>query len=689
MRLGEPITEMPPPAIARDAFAFVLSGLAGLAGRCDTLDDFLRERLQAVTALRLAGRQSLLAAFTAYLAHPEPGDAALAHLARHFHLDPIETLAVRLAIAAEHDLLTGHLLSHLQQPLALSRPTIGLVAQAFAPESLPHAVHRLGQGNAVACGLLQLCGDDAPLPERQLRIPLPTALALQQVESGCSGTLWPGAAEIDANRHPVPLGPSAEARAAALARRIALGSASDAPAPAVIIRCGDPLEARAAASELCRQLGLQSSASHDLLPVLVHSEHVAGLAPWLVLNHLVPVFSQWLTPGERKTLPAIPGFTGSILMLSGPEGDFDPADSNPRVVLDWRLETPSVIERARLWSHAIDDSALAARLASDHRHAAGRIATLAARAREDLLSSEEIGATITYAGIRAVSRRGEGVGLGALAELIPDEVGDDALVVPHNLRQELESLVLRCRLREQFADSLGLSIQARYRPSVRALFVGPSGTGKTLAVAWLATHLGIPLFRVDLAAITSKYIGETEKNLSQLLARAEQSEVLLLFDEADSLFGKRTDIQDSNDRFANAQTNYLLQRMESYDGITILTSNGRARFDDAFSRRFDAILTFPPPGPEERRELWLAHLGPGHGITPAQLNLLAAVGELTGGQIRNAVLRAAVAAASAGSAVSPATARILFVHLLTGVGSEYRKLSRQLPNELKLAFSSA
>jgi SpoVK/Ycf46/Vps4 family AAA+-type ATPase len=163
-----------------------------------------------------------------------------------------------------------------------------------------------------------------------------------------------------------------------------------------------------------------------------------------------------------------------------------------------------------------------------------------------------------------------------------------------------------------------------------------------------------------------------------LLARAEQNEVLLLFDEADALFGKRTDIQEANDRFANAQTNYLLQRMESYDGITILTSNGRSRFDDAFTRRFDAILSFPLPGPEERRALWLAHLGPHHSVNSGQLNLLAAMADLTGGQIRNAVLRGAVAAAQHGE-------NILFRHLLTGVASEYRKLSRQLPNELKQA----
>ena len=648
-----------------DSFAFVLTGLARLANSCDTLDESIQERLRAIAARRIDGRRSLLSAFQEYLRDPDEADTALAEAARHFRLNVLEVLAIRLAIAAEQDLLIGHLLSHLQQPLALSRPTIGLVAQAYAADDLHQAMHLLGQGNAVRCGLLQLCGDDLPLPERQMRTPLPTALALQRMESA-----WPGTAPITFDQYPVPLGETSQTHAAELARRLHTSDGAD---PALVIRCGDALEARSAASLVASHSGAQA--------VLIHTDQLMGMAPWLVLNGLIPVFAQWLVPGERKTVPVIPGFFGPLILLTGPEGEFE---SDDRSILDWRLEIPSATERTELWTSAIGDQALASRLALAHRHAAGRIATLAAKAQEDHAAREAngSGSSLSYADIRTVSRRGDLVGLGALAELIPDDVGDEALVANSMLRLELESLVTRCQLREHFSQSLGPSIQARYRPSVRALFVGPSGTGKTLAVAWLATRLGIPLFRVDLSAVTSKYIGETEKNLSQLLARAEQNEVLLLFDEADSLFGKRTDIHEANDRFANAQTNYLLQRMESYDGITILTSNGRGRFDDAFSRRFDAILSFPLPGPEERRALWLAHLGAEHSVTNGQLNLLSAVAELTGGQIRNAVLRAAVDAAQDGKSIQ-------YCHLLAGVASEFRKMSRQLPNELKQAQQAA
>jgi SpoVK/Ycf46/Vps4 family AAA+-type ATPase len=157
---------------------------------------------------------------------------------------------------------------------------------------------------------------------------------------------------------------------------------------------------------------------------------------------------------------------------------------------------------------------------------------------------------------------------------------------------------------------------------------------------------------VDLAALTSKWIGETEKNLSELLACAEHADVVLLFDEADSLFAARTEVGDANDRFANAQTNYLLQRMESFDGIAVLTSNGRDRFDAGFTRRLDAILAFPLPDAPTRRELWQAHLGEnGHDLAPEEIDRLAVMLDLPGGHIRNIVLAAAAAAKAAGDPV--------------------------------------
>ena len=194
-------------------------------------------------------------------------------------------------------------------------------------------------------------------------------------------------------------------------------------------------------------------------------------------------------------------------------------------------------------------------------------------------------------------------------------------------------------------------------------------------MGWLATRIGLPLYRVDLASVTSKYIGETEKNLALLFARAEQAEVVLLFDEADALFGKRTEGREANDRFANAQTNYLLQRIESFEGIALLTSNTRARFDSAFTRRLDAIIEFPVPTAEERRSLWLAHLGDQHGIDATELNRLASSCDLAGGHIRNAVLAAAAQTRQSGGSIRCEDVR-------QAIAAEYRKLGKPPPQRL-------
>jgi SpoVK/Ycf46/Vps4 family AAA+-type ATPase len=281
---------------------------------------------------------------------------------------------------------------------------------------------------------------------------------------------------------------------------------------------------------------------------------------------------------------------------------------------------------------------------------------------------------IAHKHVRQAARNGAAGELGTLAQLLPENVPDDALVTPPDLRMQLLALRQRCERREGLADHLGPSARTRYRPGVRALLVGPSGTGKTLAVGWIATSLGLPLYRVDLSSVVSKYIGETEKNLAQLFARAETAEVILLFDEADAMFGKRTEQKDSNDRFANQQTNYLLQRIESFDGIAILTSNSRSRFDSAFTRRLDAIIDFPAPGPDERRALWLAHLGAQHALEIAQINRIAANCDLAGGHIRNATLAAA-------SLTAPVDGGPVLDYgvLRQAIESEYCKLGRQVP----------
>jgi hypothetical protein len=358
-----------------------------------------------------------------------------------------------------------------------------------------------------------------------------------------------------------------------------------------------------------------------------------------------------------------------VLVVCGPDGTIDAGEA---LVATWVLGVPPREEREALWRTVLGNEALADLMARHHRHGAGRIAHVGRLAAYGAALS---GGQVTEGDVRAAAWSLERGGLDALAQPITDDVPLDALVTTEGLRAELELLLQRCRARDDLVAGLGSAAVTRYHPGVRALLVGPSGTGKTLAAAWLATRLGLPLYRVDLASVTSKYIGETEKNLAQLLARAEDAEVILLFDEADSLFGKRTEVKDANDRFANAQTNYLLQRIETFDGIVLLTSNTRSRFDSSFARRLDQIVEFTLPGPEERRALWLRHLGGAHRLAPRDVNRLAARVDLPGGYVRGAVLAASVLAHAEERPIE-------LRDVLRGVAAEYRKLGRQMPAEL-------
>jgi hypothetical protein len=589
------------------------------------------------------------------LRRPARGDELLVQLARELALSPLEVLAVALACAVEEEAIVGRVLAHLQAPVGGSRATLGLMAHAFATAIADGGaiLPALLNGAAVSSGLLAVLNETAPLPERPVTVAPPLCFAL----AGHDGQ-WPGAT-IDLNgTGPVPLPDSVRSETGRHAA--ALGSETH---RALVLRSGSSAEARSVAAEIADALQRR--------PLFIDTEKIAGLGPWLLLRRLLPVFCVQLGPGERRTLPPLPGYRGPILAVCGPDGAIETAEG---AAASWILPVPSREERAALWRAAVEHSPLAERLARQHRHGTGRIAHLGRLAKHRAaLTGHAFPHRID---VIAASWTGEGSGLDALAEPLRAHVPDAALVAEPRLRADLESLMLRCRLRDDLAAGLGVSATTRYRAGVRALFTGPSGTGKTLAAGWIATRLGLPLYRVDLASVTSKYIGETEKNLAQLLARAEQAEVILLFDEADSLFGKRTDITDSNDRFANAQTNYLLQRIENYDGIVLLTSNSQARFDTAFARRIDFVIEFSQPGPEQRRAIWKSHLGIGSTVTPAELNQLAALIDFSGGHIRNTVLAAAVLARRE-------TRAVCFADLVAGAEAELRKLGRQMPVELK------
>ncbi len=340
-------------------------------------------------------------------------------------------------------------------------------------------------------------------------------------------------------------------------------------------------------------------------------------------------------PSEALRLPPL---DGDFAVVAGEE---DGLEGLPFEALTVTLALPGFAQRLALIRQRrpglADAEGLAARLhlACGHLHRA--------LGRSD---------AVDEASLRDAALAGGAAGLARLAQrLDPAQAPPDALVLDDTLARDLAALAARCQQRDRLRAALPAAFAARLNAGVRALLAGPSGTGKTLAAQVLARELGLPLYRLDLSAVVSKYIGETERNLQRLLSAAQALDVMLLLDEGDALLAPRTEVGSSNDRYANLETNFLLQRLESHAGLVLVTTNAQARIDPAFMRRFDFVIPFRPPEVAERLRLWRAHLPQGHALSEAQLGAVAEACTLAGGQVRNVVLDAVSAGLARGRAV--------------------------------------
>lgn len=257
-----------------------------------------------------------------------------------------------------------------------------------------------------------------------------------------------------------------------------------------------------------------------------------------------------------------------------------------------------------------------------------------------------------------------------LAQRIASSTNWDDLVLPIPQRQTLQEIISQVRQRAKVYENWGFNTKGSNGLGVTALFAGSSGTGKTMAASVLAKELNLDLYRIDLSSVVSKYIGETEKNLRRIFDAAEAGGVILLFDEADALFGKRSDVKDSRDRYANMEVSYLLQRMEAYRGLAILTSNLKDSIDTAFMRRIRFIVKFPFPDASQRAEIWQRIFPTDTPLRELNIKKLAKL-NVAGGNIRNIALNAAFLAADEEQPV-------MMKHLLQAAESEYIKLERTL-----------
>ena len=577
---------------------------------------------------------------------------ALRRLPRTFGLLPLDVELLLVALAPDLDPRFERLYGYLHDDVTRRRGSIGLALElAGVPATDATARARLAPaGPLVAGGLVEVTDPERPYLTRGLRVPdrvVRHLLGDDTPDPLLDGVLAP----------PVPC-PAGEpkALAATLRRGATLCYLHER-------RGGGAVPLAAAA---LRELGLAAlvldlsrPGTPDAVPLaaaarrearLLEAGLVAGPVDALPDGGAVAAFCDPSWPvvlyGRRSWDPQ---WTVRVpLCLEAPPADASGLWAN---LLDGDLEPgldiTEVVGTAQLDPHQVARAAQAARWQAVH---AGRP-----------IGREEL---------RLGTRAQNAAGLERLARRIEPSVGWSDLVLPPRPEQLLRELATRARTQHLVLDEWGMRQGGGRGSGISALFAGPSGTGKTMAAEVIAYELGFDLYTVDLATVVDKYIGETEKNLDRIFSEAERVNGVLFFDEADALFGKRSDVKDAHDRYANVETAFLLQRMETFDGVAILATNLRANLDDAFTRRLDALVDFPPPDPEYRRRIWELALRPGlPRAADVDLDLLADRFQLTGGNIRSIALTAAYFAAERARPVSMAD-------LMRATHREFLKLGR-------------
>lgn len=556
----------------------------------------------------------------------------------------------------EEDSRFGTVFETMQEQPGQRRPTLGLVKQWWGDD----AVQTL-----VGLGLVRVGGADLPRAERTLQVPGP----LWEVLEGHTREEVDGWARIRCRDRLLAFDElvlPTEVRERAVAVPPLLRNDD---ARTVMVRGPRRNGRRTLVGAIARELGLGVVEIAPAHPADERWKVAGALATALDAMPLVYVDA---APGENVELPRLGVYDGPLGIVIGPYGGVSGEAASAALAIP--LGMPGVEAREALWRASVVASgatdAEIATASERYRLTGGsirRIARLAA-SNAAMEGRRAIGLDSVRAACRALNRQA----LDTLAVEVATTGDWSTLAVGPQTLAELYNLESRCRYREGLGASVGEALRSQLNPGVRALFGGPSGTGKTLAAKLLASTLEKDLYRVDLATVVNKYIGETEKNLNEVFSHAEELDVILLLDEGDALLAGRTGVQTSNDRYANLETNYLLQRIEAYEGILIVTTNAAERIDSAFQRRMDVVVDFRAPGAAERHAIWQMHLPERHAVEPALLAEVAGRCVLTGGQIRNAALHASLLALEDGGVVTSSK-------IESAVQREYRKTGSVCP----------
>ena len=450
--------------------------------------------------------------------------------------------------------------------------------------------------------------------------------------------------------------------------------------PILVFSGADRLRQNAAAGLYARRLG------HPLLQIdlkgLAAAEHNPRLAVRLALRDArllsaLPYLCGWdaclFASGVAPVdiMEEVYTFPGEIILAG--EANWQAGGANrERRLLRIEFPIPSYELRRTLWEHYLSQAAPAD--PADLNALAGQFALTSEQIRDAVASAGDMavqnGRAIASRDLFAAARLHSNPHLSSLARKIEPRFVWEDIVLPDDQRTILQEIVNTVRGRPLVLETWGLGEKLVASAGVTVIFAGPPGTGKTMAAEVIASDLGLDLYKIELSSIVSKYIGETEKNLEQIFNEAQSSNAILFFDEADAIFGKRSEVKDAHDRYANIEISYLLQRMETYDGVTILATNLRANLDDAFTRRLQFAVDFPFPDENDRLRIWHTLFPPGVPRNEEiDFALLARRFKLTGGSIRNIIVNSTYLAASQGG-------KVTMNNLLHATRRELQKMGR-------------
>ncbi|WP_432087168.1 ATP-binding protein [Streptomyces sp. bgisy095] len=588
------------------------------------------------------------------------GPDRTARLARAFGLSGLDAHVLLVALAPEVDRGFETLYGYLNDDVGRRRATVGLALDLagtgpFDPAGRdrfhPAAPLRAG-------GLLEVGDEDRPLPGRALRVPERVVAHLLGDDGRLDAELLHSGVEL----LPPDNGGTAPRHSPLAARIAAAGPV------AVHLRERVPGAGAGAVTAALRGAGRPvlryrpESVDVPAARALLREARLRGAA--VVVEPLPP------DPGPLVRVLASPGVT---VVLAG-TGAPDPRWAPDAELL--ALDAPDApTGGSDLWRRELGplegdfdlDGAVAAYRLGDKQ------IRRAARSARALAAFE--GTAPTLAHVRHSARLVSAPLLDGRARRIRPAVGFADLVLPEEPSKLLRELTGRARDRDRVLGEWRLRTGGGRGRGVVALFAGESGTGKTLGAEVVAGELGLDLYVVDLSTLVDKYVGETEKNLERIFAEVDRTECVLLFDEADAVFGKRSEVRSSHDRYANLESAYLLQRLEAFDGIAVLTTNLRSNVDEAFTRRLDLVVEFPFPDAALRTALWHSALAdtPRAADVDEEIARCAREFELAGGAIRSAAVTAGYLAAARGSAVTGADVR-------AGARREYRKAGRLVPD---------